>query len=243
MNITIIGAGRAGTSFAAAWAEAGHEVSLVHHDEPTVHDGTDVILLCVPDDALSDVARSLPASPTRVVAHCAGSRTLDVLAPHPRVGSLHPLVALPDATIGAARLRAATYCVAGDDLVRDLVASLGGRSFSLRDDQRAAYHATACVAANHLVTLLGHVERLANAAGLELAELSPAGRERAGRRRRGRSGGGPHGTRVARRSRHDRRAPAGDSRRGARDVRGPCQRGVDLGGTPARRAAALTCRS
>lgn len=173
MNITIIGAGRAGTSFAAAWAEAGHEVSLVHHDEPTVHDGTDVILLCVPDDALSDVARSLPASPTRVVAHCAGSRTLDVLAPHPRVGSLHPLVALPDATIGAARLRAATYCVAGDDLVRDLVASLGGRSFSLRDDQRAAYHATACVAANHLVTLLGHVERLANAAGLELADFLP----------------------------------------------------------------------
>ena len=36
------------------------------------------------------------------------------------------------------------------------------------DDDRAAYHAAACIAANHVVALLGQVERVAAAAGLPL---------------------------------------------------------------------------
>jgi predicted short-subunit dehydrogenase-like oxidoreductase (DUF2520 family) len=127
----------------------------------------------VPDDALVDVAGALGVPKNTVVAHCAGSRTLSVLAPHARVGSLHPLVALANAEVGATRLIGATYCVAGDELVHEIVRSLSGRWFTLADDQRAAYHAAACVAANHLVTLMGHVERLAQGAGLELADFLP----------------------------------------------------------------------
>jgi predicted short-subunit dehydrogenase-like oxidoreductase (DUF2520 family) len=172
MQITIIGAGRAGTSFFRALRAAGHEVELRHHDD-LVAVTADVVMLCVPDDALAEVASALELAPNTLVVHCAGSRNLDVLAPHARVGSLHPLVALPNPETGARRLVGATYCVAGDDVVGDLVASLSGRAFTLRDDQRAAYHAAACVAANHVVTLLGHVERLAETVGLSLAEFLP----------------------------------------------------------------------
>jgi predicted short-subunit dehydrogenase-like oxidoreductase (DUF2520 family) len=54
-----------------------------------------------------------------------------------------------------------------------LVQSLGGRALTLDDSARVAYHATACVAANHLVALMGQVGRLAEAAGLELADFLP----------------------------------------------------------------------
>lgn len=169
MKITIVGSGRAGSSFALALSDVGHDVSICHHDDVTIDVDCALVLLCVPDDALVEVARALRVGTDTVVAHCAGSRTLEVLATQRRVGSLHPLVALSSTEVGAQRLRGATYCVAGDDLVRDLVDSLGGTSFYLSDDRRAAYHATACVAANHLVALLAHVGRLARSAGLDPA--------------------------------------------------------------------------
>ena len=136
MNIALIGAGRAGSSFSLALRRVGHNVQLLHHDELSPLDSPDLILLCVPDDAIANVAAQIALSDEYVVAHVAGSRTLDVLAPHRRVGSLHPLMALPDAEDGAQRLIGATYCVAGDDLVRSVAESLEGRIISLADSQR-----------------------------------------------------------------------------------------------------------
>ena len=178
MAILIVGAGRAGTSFAAALAGVGHATRLVHHDDLDDNDvaRAELILLTVPDDAIAETARRLAPSSGRVVAHAAGSRGLDVLAPHPRRASLHPLVALPSSERGAGRLLGATYAVSGDDAARRLVDSLGGRVLRLSDGQRTAYHATAAVAANHLVALMGHVEQLAAAAGLSLEDFVPLAR-------------------------------------------------------------------
>ena len=68
-----------------------------------------------------------------------------------------------------ARLRSGvTFAVAGDPITRTLAASLGGRAVEVDDARRGAYHAAAVVAANHLVALLGQVERLAEQAGLPL---------------------------------------------------------------------------
>lgn len=176
MNIAIVGAGRAGASFARALDDARHQVRVFHHDEIDEIGSSDLILLCVPDGAIAETAARLAPRENRVVAHCAGSRTLDVLAGHPRVGSLHPLATLPSPERGAQRLRGATFCVAGDALIGEVVASLGGRVLVLGDDQRTLYHATAAVAANHLVALLGHVARLADAAGLDLDDFVPLAR-------------------------------------------------------------------
>jgi len=173
MKITIVGAGRAGSSFAPALAQRGHDVTLVHHDELYSLGSPDLILLTVPDDAVGDVASRIEPSTRWVVAHASGSLSLEVLSPHPRVGSLHPLMLLPSGELGAARLAGATYCVAGDDVLFDVARSLGGRIITLRDDQRTAYHATASVAANHLVALMGHVGDLAEAAGLSLEDFLP----------------------------------------------------------------------
>ncbi len=169
MNISIVGAGRAGRSFAAALGE-DHEVALVHHGQLPLDIDADLVLLCVPDDAIAPTSRQVRVS-HGVVAHVAGSRGVDVLAGHARVGSLHPLVTMPDATIGARRLRGGVFCVEGDALLDEVVASLGGRTIAVTSTKRTLYHATAASAANHLVALMGSVQALAGAAGLDLRDF------------------------------------------------------------------------
>jgi predicted short-subunit dehydrogenase-like oxidoreductase (DUF2520 family) len=172
MKITIIGAGRAGTSLFDALRAVGHEVELRHHDELQGVDG-ELVLLSVPDDTLESVSNDLSVSDATVVAHVAGSRGLTELARHPRRAFMHPLAALPNRAVGTPRLRGALYSVGGDRLVDDVVASLGGRVIRLTDEQRVLYHATASVTANHLVALLGHARVLAEGAGLSLEDFLP----------------------------------------------------------------------
>lgn len=172
MKISIVGAGRAGSSFAVALRRVGHDVDVLHHDEVASLNDPELIILCVPDDAIESVAATIAPRDDRVLAHVAGSRNLDVLAPHHRVGSLHPLMALPTGS-EAERLIGATYCVAGDELVREVALSLAGRVITLRDDQRTIYHAAAVVASNHLVALMGQVRTLAESIGLTLEDFLP----------------------------------------------------------------------
>ena len=171
MNITVVGAGRAGTSFAIALGRVGHQVRLLHHEELDALGRPDLVLLSVPDDAIRSMSEAIAPSAHYVVAHVAGSRGLGELGAHQRVGLMHPLAALPNAEIGAQRLLGALYSVSGDELIDAVVASLSGRAIRLTDDQRVAYHATASVAANHLVALMGHVQVLAESAGLSLEDF------------------------------------------------------------------------
>jgi predicted short-subunit dehydrogenase-like oxidoreductase (DUF2520 family) len=172
MRILIVGAGRAGASFYRALG-ATHEVTLAHHAAIPFDLEVDLVLLCVPDDAIAEVALGLPPRSNWVVAHVAGSRGLDVLAPHPRVASLHPLAALRTPELGAQRLRGAVFCVEGDDLVREVVDSLGGRIIEVPSARRALYHAAAVAAANHLVALMAQVDVLARSCGLSLSDFAP----------------------------------------------------------------------
>jgi predicted short-subunit dehydrogenase-like oxidoreductase (DUF2520 family) len=111
------------------------------------------------------VARQVTPNPSCVVAHLAGSLGLDVLGPHPRTAAVHPLRAIPTPDTA---LAGAWFAVAGDPLATEVVAAIGGRPIRVADADRAAYHAAACVASNHLVALLGQVERIAASAGVPL---------------------------------------------------------------------------
>ncbi|MEL7210044.1 MAG: DUF2520 domain-containing protein [Actinomycetota bacterium] len=164
-SLRVVGPGRAGGSLAAALGSAGWEVRapLGRSDELTrAAQEVDLLVIATPDAAIAEVAASIEPVTSTVVAHLAGSLGLSVLEGHERRAALHPLVSLPSAEIGAERLRdSAWFAVAGDPLVEEVVSDLGGRSFTVDDDDRAVYHAAACVAANHLVALMGQVERLA----------------------------------------------------------------------------------
>lgn len=166
----VIGAGRAGTSLAAALTAVGWSVDgpLGRHDDLAhAAAGARLLVLAVPDGAVSRVAAEVRPGEA-VVAHVAGSLGLDVLAPHQRVASVHPLVALPDTERGAARMNGAWYAIAGDAIAEEVVAALSGRAVAVADGDRAQYHAAAVMASNHLVALLGQVERVAAGLGVPL---------------------------------------------------------------------------
>jgi predicted short-subunit dehydrogenase-like oxidoreductase (DUF2520 family) len=131
--------------------------------------GVDILFIATPDDVVADVAAAVRPVDSTAVIHLSGSLGLDVLAGHPRRGSLHPLVPLPTPAIGAERLRSGiTLAVAGDPAARAVAVALGGNVVEVEDRDRAAYHAAAVIAANHLVALMGQVERVAASAGLPL---------------------------------------------------------------------------
>ena len=167
--VRVIGAGRAGRSFAKAIDDLDDfdVLEMRGRGVPIVDAANDVdlVLITTPDGAIGDVASAIEPG-SAVVAHVAGSLGLDVLAPHDRRAALHPLMSLPDPELGAERLRGGWFAVAGDPIVTQLAESLGGRVFTIDDEDRALYHAAAAVASNHLVALLGHAERIGSAVGV-----------------------------------------------------------------------------
>jgi predicted short-subunit dehydrogenase-like oxidoreductase (DUF2520 family) len=173
----VIGPGRAGRSLVVALDATGEFESrgVLGRGDPLgdAAAGVDLLVIATPDDQVGRVAASVVPVESTVVLHLSGSLRLDVLEPHPRRGSVHPLVPLPTAATGSERMRSGiTFAVAGHPMTAAIVASLGGRAETVDDPDRAAYHAAASIAANHMVALIGQVERVAASAGLPLDAFS-----------------------------------------------------------------------
>jgi predicted short-subunit dehydrogenase-like oxidoreductase (DUF2520 family) len=201
MTVALVGPGRAGSALAAALASAGHEIVAVAGRAPDapgvvaaaehfgaracsvteVGRGAVLVVLATPDAMIGEAARAIiPGLRTNaLVVHCSGARGLDVLAPiaaarpDVRLGVLHPLQTLPSGEIGAARLPGAWAAVTGPPEVAALAEQLGMQPFAVAEEHRDRYHAAACIASNHLVALLGQVERIASTAGVPFAAFEP----------------------------------------------------------------------
>jgi len=172
LSVRLVGPGRAGRSLAGALVDVGCDVVGVlgrGDDVRAAAAGVDLLVLATPDAALPSVAAAVAPSDDTVVMHLSGALGLDVLAPHRRRAALHPLAPLPSAEVGRVRLGSGiTFAVAGDPVARHVAGLLGGRVVEVADEDRAAYHAAACIASNHVVALLGQVERVAASAGLDV---------------------------------------------------------------------------
>jgi predicted short-subunit dehydrogenase-like oxidoreductase (DUF2520 family) len=150
----VIGSGRVGSAVAARLRERG---VVVGEDDP------DVVLLCVPDTAISDVSRCLTPGRTWV-GHVSGATPLAALEPHERRFSLHPLQTF-DRSGDPSQLDGAWAAVTGETeealaVARGLAETLGLRPFELADADRTLYHAGAVFASNYVVTLQRAAVRL-----------------------------------------------------------------------------------
>ena len=165
-RIQVIGSGRAGSAIAARLSERGLAVGA---------DAPELVLLCVPDSAIAEVAASLEPGPW--VAHVSGATTLAALAPHVRRFSVHPLQTFtrsrgPEQLDGAW----AAVCAETDDARAtgfELAETLGLRPFELDDSERTLYHAGAVFVSNYLVTLHRAAALLFESAGAPPEALEP----------------------------------------------------------------------
>jgi predicted short-subunit dehydrogenase-like oxidoreductase (DUF2520 family) len=164
-TITVIGSGRVGSAVGARLRERG--VALA--------DDGELVLLCVPDAAIAEVAQRI--EPGSWVAHVSGATSLASLDPHELRFSMHPLQTFTRRR-GPEQLDGAFAAVTGEsDAARDrgfwLADTLGLRPFVLADEARPLYHAGAAIASNYLVTLHRVASELLAAAGAPPEALVP----------------------------------------------------------------------
>jgi predicted short-subunit dehydrogenase-like oxidoreductase (DUF2520 family) len=170
-RVRIIGPGRAGTSLALALERAGWDVlpTLGRGDElRPAASGTELLVIATPDAVVAAASAAVEPREATAVAHLSGVLGLDPLRAHPRRAVLHPLVALPDPDRGSERLVGAWFGLAaeGDPLAAEAASSLRGKVVHVAEADWPRYHAAASIASNHLVALLGQVERVASGVGV-----------------------------------------------------------------------------
>jgi predicted short-subunit dehydrogenase-like oxidoreductase (DUF2520 family) len=166
-TVRVIGRGRVGSAVAARLAERGVQLR---------DDDAEVVLLCVPDAAIVDVAGGLTPGDAWI-GHVSGATSLSALAPHTRRFSLHPLQTFTRSR-GPEQLDGAFAAVTGEtpeaiEVAVELAQRLGLEPFRLADDRRALYHAGAAVASNYLVTLYRIAAGLLEEAGAPPEALVP----------------------------------------------------------------------
>jgi predicted short-subunit dehydrogenase-like oxidoreductase (DUF2520 family) len=201
-KISIIGVGRLGGALAIALSRSGFAVeNLVVRNQETANKisgfiepkpliaglenlsliSSDIIFITTQDSEIEAVAESLKGklgAPKPFIFHTSGALSSEILKPLRETGcptgSIHPLVSLSDARLGAERFTDAYFCVEGDtgavDAAREIVAALGGKSFSIETKYKTLYHASAVTACGHLVALVDVALEMLKKCGLSGAE-------------------------------------------------------------------------
>lgn len=200
IRIGIIGAGRLGTSLAAALAGAGYRLAAVSRtgemqrnpnfgpDTVVTTSATEVVKLCdavfltVPDGAIRRLGEGLPWRAGQWAIHCSGALGIEVLTSAATAGAttgtFHPLQSFPSREPEPDRFRGIVCGVEGEgDLGQFLdgaARALGARPVRLEGVDRALYHAAAVMVNNHAVALAAGAARLWEAAGLPATEARAA---------------------------------------------------------------------
>lgn len=193
----IIGPGRVGTTLGTALHAAGYPVVAVAGRGQEALDSfcrrvpsaaalpaheaaraAELVVLCVPDDALAGVVRSVAGADGVVEGsrwvHVAGGLGVGVLRPAAvagaRVAACHPAQTFPDAEAGVASLPGTVWAVtAGEsDLgwARVLVTDLRGSPVTVGEDQRLLYHTGLVIGANATSTVVTLARDLLLGAGV-----------------------------------------------------------------------------
>ena len=197
VGVGVVGAGRVGAVLASALRAAGHDVVAAAGDSQASRDridallpgvprrkptavsrASDLLLLTVPDDMLSNVVTMLAASGAiregQYVAHTSGRHGLEVLRPAADLGAhvlaLHPAMTFTGTVLDLGRLPGCAFGVTATEpaavaLAETLVSDLRGRLVWVPEDRRALYHAGLAHGANHLVTLVNQAMGLLRESG------------------------------------------------------------------------------
>ena len=201
-KVSIIGVGRVGGALAIALSREGFTVEnlFVRNDETarkivelinpppeilTLEQvsaiDSEIIFVAAQDSEIENVAKLLSEkkmSQNCCVFHTSGSISSKILralkSQDCAIGSIHPLVSVSDAVLGAERFADAYFCLEGDakavETAQKIVGKLGGKSFSIETKYKTLYHAAAVTACGHLVALIDVATKMLEKCGLNEAD-------------------------------------------------------------------------
>jgi predicted short-subunit dehydrogenase-like oxidoreductase (DUF2520 family) len=201
LKLGFIGAGRAGTGLATAFARARHPVVAVASrgiasaqalarripgaracTPQEVADRADLVFLTVPDDAIEPVASGIRWRAGSACVHCSGAAELDALkkaaADGALAGGFHPLHMFgepgesPDALSGCAIALAGPGALV--EKLERLARSLGARPLRLPEGGRALYHAAANFTGAFVIALIQETIALWKKLGIAEADALAA---------------------------------------------------------------------
>ena len=171
----------ASRSRAAEAAEfAGAEAKAVALGD--LADGSDCIVVAVPDRAVPTIARRLAMHAPRVVLQTCGALGPSDLSPLPEQGvscaTFHPLQTFPDPRAGVDTLPGSVFGACGQGVAAEwcvrLAGELGGRTLRVSEDRLPLYHAAAVVASNYAVGMVHAASKLMELAGIGNSEARQA---------------------------------------------------------------------
>jgi len=138
---------------------------------------SEIIFICTPDSEIRNAAGKLAEKITYkpYVYHTSGSLSSEILGDLRKIGcvtgSIHPLVSISDAFLGAQRFENAYFCVEGEasavKLAEKIVKDLNGIPFSIETKYKTLYHAAAVTASGHLVAVIDTALEILENCGLE----------------------------------------------------------------------------
>jgi predicted short-subunit dehydrogenase-like oxidoreductase (DUF2520 family) len=194
-RIAIVGAGNLGGALARALHRSGYIVDAViaRSDNASLRKAkslskqgggvvvrpaqieADVVWFCVPDSEIANAAQVVAGKMDwkgRVALHSSGALTSDELEVLRQrgstVASVHPLMTFVRGSRPA--LVDVPFAIEGDQnaarAARRIVGDLGGRSYSIRKQDKVAYHAWGTFASPLLTALLATTEHVAALAGV-----------------------------------------------------------------------------
>lgn len=181
MKIGIIGGGRLGSCLAEYFFQkniligitansANHTEELAEKFKTEITDNiklveeSEVIFITVADGKIAALAECISKSvPAEIISkkmffHCSGSLGLEPLNElknkGAKIGSIHPLQSFAG---GYMDLTGTYMAVDGDNeavsMAENVIEILGGKSFKVPAEERALYHAVACMCSNYMVAL------------------------------------------------------------------------------------------
>lgn len=195
MRITVIGSGNVATHLAAAFKNAGHNISQVYSRElqnaallayhvkaepvddlNQISSETDIFIIAVKDDAINTVAQAL-AKHQRLIVHTSGATELSALLKFTfKAGVFYPLQTLSKNK--EVDFLTVPMCIEGadNDITNELVLlaqTISNKVYHVNSAQRKSLHLAAVFACNFSNYLYGVAQQLLEKQNLEFDLLRP----------------------------------------------------------------------
>lgn len=182
LELGFIGTGTVGTAMAIRLSQTGYPVIAVYDLNPAaakrmaeavngcrvmataqdVADAADFVFITTADDFIPQVAGEVNWRKGQIVSHCSGAASTDVLEPArkggARVGCIHPLQTFAGITQAVENLPGSTFAIEAEEpqfsVLKEMALKLDGDWLELKAEDKALYHASACIACNYFYTLM-----------------------------------------------------------------------------------------